>query len=104
MGYSAAVKARNNTNKNVPVGTPKLARTNTASPMGKLVQVKGVKTSGSKAHLGKRTPANVKASTMSNKLAVVDMPKKSVNGRSTGKNNLPLPKGKMANVMRANPA
>lgn len=95
MGFAKAVK-------NAPVGRSKMAQVMKASPMGKVVQIKGTgkRGTGPASHLGKKaTPASVKASTLSNKLAVVDMPKKSVNGRKAGK-NFPTSKSTRADVTR----
>ena len=104
MGYSAAVKAKNNTNKNAPVSPGKMAQVTKASPMGKVVQVKGPKSAGPALHLGKKsTMASVKSSSMSNKLAVVDMPAKGMNGRKPGK-NMPVSRSTRANVSRPNSA
>lgn len=72
--------------------------------MGKVVQIKGVKTAGPALHLnGKSKAASVKSSPMGNKKAVVDMPSKKVTGMQNGKNNYSV-KSTVANVARANKA
>ena len=88
MGYSAAVKARNNTNKNAPATPGKPAKVGT----------------GPKSIIGKKSgKASVKSSGMSNKLMVTDLPKKSQNGRKAGWTGA-VPRSAPADVTRATKA
>ena len=106
MGYSAAVKARNNTNKNAPATPGKPANVAKAEPMGKVVQVKGKAKvgTGPKSIIGKKSgKASVKSSGMSNKLMVTDLPKKSQNGRKAGWTGA-VPRSAPADVTRATKA
>lgn len=83
--------------KEMPVSKGKMANVTKFAGMGKTVQVKGVKTAGSKLHLKGTKMASVRQSKITGKPGV--KPSKVV-GKLPGK-NMPVSKSKMANVTKA---